>query len=276
LVACFFDFFRKIKKTGDQTKYFFVAALVTPPRRQKPAIPSFLFISPLIHPFCLNLLQVAFVAIFSLPFKIRDFEDIIEQFGEADAVDFSFVKLRAKALIEFHGDIFVIRPIDWHIVKIGERHRTDEFGDGKYAADRPGKLMFVTDDIFLIGYGHGDDGIFVQDDALAAEAAFEARIDGAVNEILFFIGNFLQKLLSLFNIYVASGAGANAAAVVVEVHVEVFRDFEDRLVGKIAGHRFTRNRFIFKKKMNSSHYSFDTLPAHFYEKIPAQVVKTAT
>jgi hypothetical protein len=64
----------------------------------------------------------------------------------------------------------------------------------------------------------------------------------------------------------AGRAGADPAAVVVEVDVEIFRDFEDGLVGKIAGHRFTRNRFIFKKKMNSSHCAFDTLPAQFFLK----------
>jgi hypothetical protein len=115
------------------------------------------------------------------------------------------------------------------------------------------RSVFVPDDSFLVGDGDGDGSIGVKDDALAGEAAFEAGVDGSVNEIFLFVGDFFDVLLAFFHIDVASGAGAHAAAVVVEVHVVVFRDFEDGHFLKIARHRFGGDARVFKLKYYRGH-----------------------
>ena len=77
----------------------------------------------------------------------------------------------------------------------------------------------------LVGDGHDDIGGFVKDDALASEAAFEARVVGAVNEIFLFVADFFEKLVAAFDVNMARRASANAAAVVVEMHAKLLRDF---------------------------------------------------
>jgi hypothetical protein len=87
--------------------------------------------------------------------------------------------------------------------------------------------MFVSDDARLVGYLYFDNGVVFEDDTLAAQAGFEPGVDGAVDEIFFFFGNFLQEIFPFFNIDVAGAAGADASAVVVEVDVVVFGYFQD-------------------------------------------------
>jgi hypothetical protein len=47
--------------------------------------------------------------------------------------------------------------------------------------------VFVSDNSALIGNGYGDAGILVENDTLTGKTALEARIDGAINEVLFLI-----------------------------------------------------------------------------------------
>ena len=68
-------------------------------------------VPPLIHPLGLNHFQMSFCAFFAGAFKVGNFHYPIQQFGEADSVYFAFIKIIAKTLIEFHGNIFVIGPV---------------------------------------------------------------------------------------------------------------------------------------------------------------------
>ncbi len=113
--------------------------------------------------------------------------------------------------------------------------------------------MLVTNDAALVGNGHHEVGVVIQDDTLTSQAAFQSRIDGAVNEVLLFFGDFFEKFSSFFHINVASRAGAHPAAIVVKVDVELFGYLQDRASFKIAGYRPFWNRFIFKQKAYSSH-----------------------
>ena len=115
--------------------------------------------------------------------------------------------------------------------------------------------MFVSNNSALIRNRDRNIRVVFQNNALAAKAAFQARIDGAIDKIFFFIGNFLQKVLPFFHINVAGGAGAYAAAVVVEVHVVFFGQFQNRHVGKFARYCFGRNAGIFELKSNCCHVS---------------------
>lgn len=87
--------------------------------------------------------------------------------------------------------------------------------------------MFVSDDSALVRDGHDDFSVLVENDTLASEAAFEFGIDGSVNEIFFLVRDFFQKIVALLDINMASGAGAHAAAVVVEMHVGDLGDFQN-------------------------------------------------
>lgn len=85
----------------------------------------------------------------------------------------------------------------------------------------------MPDDSTLIGDGHDDFSVLVENDALAGEAAFESRIDRSVNEIFLFVRNLFQKIVALLNVNMASRAGTHAAAVVVEMHVGNLGDFQN-------------------------------------------------
>lgn len=106
--------------------------------------------------------------------------------------------------------------------------------------------MFVADNTALIGNRNRYFGGFIENDALTTQAAFKSRIVGTINKILLFVGNFFQELLAFFHINVAGGAGTNAAAIVIEVHVVFFRQFKNGQVGKVAADRFGRNVLIFE------------------------------
>lgn len=119
--------------------------------------------------------------------------------------------------------------------------------------------MFVPDDIALIGYGYGNFGDIVQDDALAPEPTFEPWVNRAIDKILLFIRYLFQERFAFFDIHMACGAGTNTAAVMIEMYIVIFCNVQNGLILKNAAHRLGWNRFIFKKKMNSSHCSFNTL-----------------
>lgn len=111
----------------------------------------------------------------------------------------------------------------------------------------------MADDLGLVGNGDLDLGIFVQHDALAGQAGFELRIPGAVNKILFLFRKFLQHLHALVHINMTGAAGADAAAIVIEVNVVVFRDLQD---AESLGGLFHRNGLqpmVFKTKQDFCH-----------------------
>lgn len=140
---------------------------------------------------------MCFVGFFAFALEIGDFQHPLEQFGKADAVNFTFVEFLAKSLVERHSNIFVVGPMDGHIVKILKRHFFNVLmrqcvnvliGQlSHYLISTSAHLMFVSDDSALVGDGDGDFGGIVEDNTLATKAAFKARVDGTVNEILFFV-----------------------------------------------------------------------------------------
>lgn len=106
--------------------------------------------------------------------------------------------------------------------------------------------MLVADNSALIGDGDGDFSLVVEYDALATQAAFESRIDGAIDKIFFLVGDVLQEFIAAFHIQMTGGAGAYTAAIVVEVNIELLGQFENRQVLEITAHGFGRDRSIFK------------------------------
>ena len=114
-------------------------------------------------------------------------------------------------------------------------------------------LVFVTDDLALVGDRDRYFSRIIQNDTLASEAALEPWIDGPVDEILLFFRDFLQIILTAFDIYMTGGTRTNASAVVVQVNAVVFGDFQDGLLLKIARHGFPGNGFIFKLKFYCNH-----------------------
>ncbi len=113
--------------------------------------------------------------------------------------------------------------------------------------------MFVADNALLIGNGDSDIGVCNQENTLAGQSAFQSRVDGAINKIFFFIGNFLDEMFPFFHVDMAGGAGAYAATVVIEVDIVFFREFQHRHIQKIARHRFGGDTRIFKLISNCSH-----------------------
>ena len=113
--------------------------------------------------------------------------------------------------------------------------------------------MFVSDNSPLVRNRHRDLCGFVQDHTLTTQPAFQTRIDGAVDKIFFLVRYFFQKIFSFFHVQVAGGTRADAPAIVIEVHVEIFRQFQNGHVDKIAGHCFRRYIGIFELKCNCSH-----------------------
>jgi len=124
--------------------------------------------------------------------------------------------------------------------------------------------MFMSDDAALIGDGDGNFCIFVEQYALAGQTAFQTGVDGAVNEVFFFIRNFFQKILAFFDVHMAGRTGAHAATVVVEVYVVVLRYFKDRLIQKISVDRFGGYFGVFKQKMYDGHAFFWWFTAQMY------------
>ena len=75
-------------------------------------------VAPLIYPLGLNLLQVAFGGLFAGAIEVVQAQDPFNEFGKADAVDFGFGEIIAKLLVEGHGNILVVGPLDGRLVMV--------------------------------------------------------------------------------------------------------------------------------------------------------------
>lgn len=126
-----------------------------------------LVVAPFVHPSGLNELQVAFIGFFALAFKVGDFENPLQQVGEANAVDFILPEVITEAFVELHCNVFVVDPVDRHVVNIFKCHDGCVFGmmDGFGLSLC---LVFVTDDLALVGDVHLYDGIVVEDFTLTS------------------------------------------------------------------------------------------------------------
>jgi dephospho-CoA kinase len=113
--------------------------------------------------------------------------------------------------------------------------------------------MFVTNDARLVWNGHHHIGSFVEDDALAGQAAFDARVNSAVDKVLFLVRDFFEVVFSPFHIDMTGGASAHTAAVVVKVDIGLFGNFEDGHVHEYTLHFFGGDIRIFKLKCNGCH-----------------------
>ncbi len=91
-------------------------------------------------------------------------------------------------------------------------------------------LVFMADNSTLIRDGDGDISGLVQYDALTCKAAFESRIERAVDKILLFIRNPFQKIIPLIDINVTSGTRANPTTIMVEVNIVILCNFKDRQI----------------------------------------------
>jgi len=114
-------------------------------------------------------------------------------------------------------------------------------------------LVFVSDNAALIGNGYAYFGQLVQNNTLAGQATFETWIESPVNEIFFLVGYAFQEIFALLHINMAGGTGTYAAAVVIQVYVAFFCDFQNGHILEISGHRFGRNSLIFKVELNGGH-----------------------
>lgn len=114
--------------------------------------------------------------------------------------------------------------------------------------------MFVANNSALVGDGYGDVGGSIEEDALAGEAAFDARIVGTVDEIFLFIRDFFEKPVASFDVNMAGRTGANAAAIMVQVDVMLLGHFENREVGLHVFDGDGSDIFVFKQKPDSSHF----------------------
>jgi len=67
--------------------------------------------------------------------------------------------------------------------------------------------MFVSDDLLLVGDFDFDHRVFVKDDGLTPEAAFDAGVDGPVDEVFFFIADLFECLFAAVHVDMAGAAG---------------------------------------------------------------------
>ena len=114
-------------------------------------------------------------------------------------------------------------------------------------------MILFAQELGLIGQGdHNVAGAFLQQ-ALTAQAGVQTGIHGTVDEIFFFLTEFLQVLLALLNIEMAGTAGADTTAVVMQINVVVEGNFEQTLSGC---HLRQRTRFqtgLFELKSDFVH-----------------------
>ena len=89
--------------------------------------------------------------------------------------------------------------------------------------------------------------------ALTAEAAVDARIAGAVDEIFLPIGDFRNVVLAGFEIDMAGAASANHAAVVVKLDSVVFRDLNKVLLSGDILQRNGLQAFLLEFEIDSVH-----------------------
>ena len=113
--------------------------------------------------------------------------------------------------------------------------------------------MFVSDDLLLIRNFYLDDRILIKDDRLTTKAAFNPWINGPVNEVFFFIADFLQRIFSLVHINVAGAAGANFTTVVIQVNFILFGYFENANVRRDVLHRLGGDAFVFEGELDCCH-----------------------
>jgi hypothetical protein len=104
------------------------------------------------------------------------------------------------------------------------------------------------------GYFYGTAAI--EQEALAAKAGVEARVHGAVNEILFLVAQLLEEVLALVYINVAGAAGANAAAVVVQVDIVHQGHFQDAVAGLYVLQCYRLETSLLEIEFNGIHQSF--------------------
>ncbi len=112
--------------------------------------------------------------------------------------------------------------------------------------------MLVTDNAALVGDFDFDFCVVRQNNALTRQPRFDARIDGAVDKIFFFVRDFFQFVFAFQHKNVARAARANPTAIVVEVNVVKLGHFQNRNIA-FCRHGFGRNIFIFKCKFNNCH-----------------------
>lgn len=87
--------------------------------------------------------------------------------------------------------------------------------------------MLVPNDAGLIRNLYLNVGIVFQDYTLASKARLQARVDGTIYEVFFLFGDFFQQVFSLVDVNMTGTAGTNAAAVVVEMNVVIFSNFQN-------------------------------------------------
>ena len=113
--------------------------------------------------------------------------------------------------------------------------------------------MLVSDYPLLVGYFHLDNGVLVQNDALATEPRLQPGIVGPVHEILFLVRDFLQEVVAALHVNMAGAASTNTAAVVVQVDVVRFRNLQNGRVNRDIIDRDWSNAFILESKFDGSH-----------------------
>ncbi len=222
-----------------------------------------LILPPFVYPLRLNLLQVFFRGAFFVSGEVGDFQYPRQQVGEADAVDSALVELIAEAIVEGHGDVFVVGPAEGEIIKVFETQgggilvwlfSSFVAGGIHYKTTRlQDHLVFVSNDLLLIGNFDFNHRIFINDDGLAAKAAFDAGVDGPINEVFFFVTNFFQRIFAFVDVDVAGAAGTNLAAVVVEVNFVLLGHFQDTNIRRNILDRFGCDVLILEGEFDGGH-----------------------
>jgi hypothetical protein len=96
-------------------------------------------------------------------------------------------------------------------------------------------------------------GFFGEQDALTAQAGFQAWIDGTVDEILLLVRYLLEELVSSLDIDMTGAAGTYPTAIMIQVNVVLLRYFENGQSFRYTGNRQGLERFVFKCEMYGSH-----------------------
>ncbi len=87
------------------------------------------------------------------------------------------------------------------------------------------KRLF-SEELRLVGQGHHHfSGSFFQH-TLASQPGVEAWVYGPVDEIFFPVGDFREELLAFLHIEMAGAAGANGAAIVVQIYIVIECNFQ--------------------------------------------------
>lgn len=113
--------------------------------------------------------------------------------------------------------------------------------------------MFVANDLALVGDLYLNDGVFVQDNGLATQAAFDAGVDGPVDKVFFLVADLFEGITAAVDVNVASAAGTHFAAIVVQVNAIFFGYLEDADVGWNVFDGLGRNAFVFESEFNGCH-----------------------